>query len=241
MKSWSLHIICALLLFMSKTVSAQVNKDAGLWTDYNLTLKYKKKWEFSFAPEIRFNNNVSQLSRVMADVGVEYKPIKAFYAGASYRTSTRVEDDWQDTRERIQFGIGLKHEWRSFTFTLQPRYQASLQQVASDGDADFETTLRNKITVKYNIKKNLSTSSSFELFNNSEPGMELRLENWRWKADIGYDINKRNSFSIGYMIQKAIYESPQEMDFVFLVSYKTEINLSKKTNKEKENLPPVEK
>jgi len=43
------------------------------------------------------------------------------------------------------------------------------------------------------------------------------------------------------MIQKAIYESPQEMDFVFLVSYKTEINLSKKTNKEKENLQPLEK
>jgi len=241
MKSWSLHIICALLLFMSKTVSAQVNKDAGLWTDYNLTLKYKKKWEFSFAPEIRFNNNVSQLSRVMADVGVEYKPIKVFFAGISYRTSTRVEDDWQDTRERIQFGLGVKHEWRSFTFTLQPRYQASLQQVSSDGDADFETTLRNKLTVKYNIKKKLSASASFELFNNSEPGMELRLENWRWKADIGYDLNKRNSFSVGYMIQKAIYESPQEMDFVFLVSYKTEINLSKKTNKEKENLQPLEK
>lgn len=226
---------------MSKNVSAQVSKDAGLWAGYTFNLKYKKKWEFAVNPEIRFNNNLSQLSRVMADIGLEYKPNKTFFAGISYRTSTRVEDDWQDTRERIQFGLGVKHEWRLFTFSFQPRYQASLQQVSSDGDADFETTLRNKLTIKYDINKKLNVSNSFELFNNSTPGMELRLENWRWKGDIGYDINKRNSMSVGYMIQKAIYKSPQEMDFVFLVSYKTELNLSKKAKKEGENPTPVEK
>lgn len=216
---------------------AQVQKDAALWLSYGLDFKYKKKWKFSVSPELRFNNNMTHFNRAMVDLGAEYKPLKYFSAEISYRTSARSQDEWTDFRERIQFGVGIKQEWRAFTFSYQPRYQASLQQVSSDGDADFETTFRNKLSVKYDINKKLSSSTSFELFNNSEQGMEFRLENWRWKAGIGYSINKRNSIDIGYMIQKAIYQSPQEMDYVVMISYANDINLSKK--KAKETTPPV--
>ncbi len=188
---------------------AQVQKDAALWASYSFDVKYKKKWEFSVSPEIRFNNNMTHLSRAMVDLSAEYKPFKIFSAEISYRTSARSQDEWMDFRERIQFGVGIKQQWKQFTFSYQPRYQASLQNIASDGDADFETTFRNKLNAKYDINKKLSSSTSFELFNNSEQGMGFRLENWRWKAGFGYNINKRNSIDIGYMIQKAIYQSPQ--------------------------------
>lgn len=229
-----------LLLLMGNNVSAQVSKDAGLWAGYNLNLKYKKKWEFSANPEIRFNNNITHLNRVMIDLGIEYKPLKTFFAGVSYRTSARSQDDWTDFRERIQFGIGIRQAWRSFTFTYQPRYQASLQGVSSEGDADFETTIRNKLTMKYDVNKKLNFASSFEFFSNSEQGMVFRLENWRWKSDVSYELNKRNAVSLGYMIQKAIYQSPQEMDYVFLVSYSTDVNLSKKKKEPEQPAPSAE-
>jgi hypothetical protein len=228
----SILLFVYLLLAGGGMLYAQTSQDAGLWASYAFEAKYKKKWTFGISPEVRFNNNMTHLNRAMIDIGAEYKPIKTFFAGASYRTSLRSQDDWQDVRERFQFGIGLRQEWNAFTFTYQPRYQVALQQVGNDGDADFETTFRNKLTVKYDINKKTDVSTAFEVFNNAEQGQEFTLENWRWKVDFSYAINKRNEVSIGYMIQKSIYDSPQEMDYVVIIGYSNDINLSKKKSKE---------
>lgn len=240
MRKSFLLLLCVLFCGIGM-LRSQTTKDAGLWASYTFEAKYKKKWKFSISPEVRFNNNINHFNRAMIDLGAEYKPYKTYFVEVSYRSSLRSQDDWRDVRERFQFGMGFRQEWNGFTFTYQPRYQIALQQIGNDGDADFETILRNKLSVKYDISKKTNVSTSFETFNNTEQGQNFNLENWRWKADLSHDLNKRNEISIGYMIQKSIYDSPQEMDFIVLVGYTNNINLSKKKAKEPkpEIVPPA--
>ncbi len=238
-KFYRYWMVCCCVLF-AHTALAQVRKDAGLWTSYALELKYKKKWKFTVTPEVRCDNNLTSISRVMSDFGAEYKPNKIFSGEISYRISTRRKDDWLGTRERLQLGAGVRKEWKSFTFAYQSKYQWALRALGSDGDADFQTTLRNKVSVKYAHSKKVDMSTSFEVFNNTQPGMEFAWEDWRWKADVGYKINKRNSVEVGYMIQKSIYDSPQEMDFVILLAYTFDLNLSKKKSAEKVKETPTQ-
>jgi hypothetical protein len=49
------------------------------------------------------------------------------------------------------------------------------------------------------------------------------MTNWRWTAQVARKINKKQSVALGYLIQRDLTESPQHLDFVFLLSYKVEL------------------
>jgi hypothetical protein len=51
----------------------------------------------------------------------------------------------------------------------------------------------------------------------------LALTNWRWTAQVSRKITKKQTVVAGYLIQRDLTESPQEMDYVILVSYKVEL------------------
>ena len=214
-------------------------RDAGLWVDYSLSTEFKKDFEFSISPEIRLDENLSRLARAFADVGAQYKITKQFFVSVTYRGGMRNDGEFYDPRHRFQFGLGIRRKAGDFTFTYQPRWQAAVKASSSENDADFVTTMRNKLQVKYTGLKGIDLSTSFEVFNNSTNYQGFVLQNWRWVGDIEKKINKQNSFSLGYLIQKSLLDSPQQIDFVILASYKMQLNLfGKKKDEEKE--PPVD-
>jgi hypothetical protein len=61
------------------------------------------------------------------------------------------------------------------------------------------------------------------MFNSISAYQDLALTNWRWTAQVSRKITKKQTVVAGYLIQRDLTESPQEMDYVILVSYKVEL------------------
>jgi len=198
-------------------------KDAGLWMDVGLSRELGEHFELSVSPEIRLDENISRWSRLFGDVSLEYKYNKHVSLSAAYRGGASNDGIHVDGRHRMQYGLGVKQKWKDWTFQYQSRVQFALNAAWSDADVDFNTTWRNRATVRYGGIKKTDLSTAYEIFNAVSPYQEMAFTNWRWTAQLTRKINKKQSASIGYLIQRDLTESPQHLDFVILISYKVEL------------------
>jgi len=215
----------------AQTIWAQY-KDAGLWAETGLAWDYSKKWEFKAVPEMRFNENISQLSRVFLDLGAQCNIHSAVQVSLAYRTGLADSDGQWEMRNRFQIGLGFKKKWREWVFSYAPRWQMSLAP-AVGFEADVATTMRNRLQIKYGGYKDWDFSSSFEFFHSTGSFDFGTWQNWRWTNQANYEVNKRKSVSVGYLIQRRLIGSPQEIDFVIMVGYQYKIGKRKKASEEK--------
>ncbi len=218
-----------ILLFLLPSMASAQFKDAGMWTDFTCSVDLNKKWQVAASPEVRLNENFSRVSRAFVDLGAQYKYNKHLFLSLTYRGGAAQLTDYFETRQRLQFGVAYKNKIHDFTLALQSKWQAAVRSLSPESDADFITTMRNKLQVKYTGLKGIDLATSFELFNNTKQYQQFVLTNWRWIATVDKKINKTNSISLGYLIQKSLLDSPQKIDYVLLLSY--QINLERKKEK----------
>lgn len=207
---------------MSVGLCAQY-RDAGLWLDVSASHELNKRLEVSLSPEIRLNQNMTQWSRLFADVGAEYKLDKHFSLHAAFRGGWGNDGIHVDPRRRWQTGFSVRHKWDDFSVQWLSRAQYTAVGALSDTDADFVTLWRNRMSVKYTGLKRTDLATSFELFNSMGRYQELALQNWRWIAQVSRKITKKQSVVLGYLIQRDLTKSPRAMDYVLLLSYKVEL------------------
>ncbi|MFM7815228.1 MAG: DUF2490 domain-containing protein [Flavobacteriales bacterium] len=232
MNWWSLIKTKSVLLFTLSLVNMHGQfKDAGLWSEIALSAEYHK-WTFQCAPEVRMHENITRVGRAFVDVGAQYKWSKSFFLTTTYRIGVGDEIDYYDLRQRIQGGFGMKKKYGDFTFTLLSRMQMALQGKFAETDADFMSTWRNRIQAKYALTKKWGFSSSYEFFHGVHRYQPMDFQNWRWMATLERDLPNKQSVRFGYLIQKKRNSSPQELDFVFLVSYDLQINFERKEKQE---------
>jgi hypothetical protein len=217
------------------------HKDAGLWADCGLTWSPEKRWEFGLAPEIRLDENLSRLSRLFVDAQVQYKLSKEVFITAVYRQGIANSGEFYEMRQRVLTGIGMRQKFGQFTCTITSRWQASLSGLGAESDADFVTTWRNRLQVKYGGLKKTDLSGSFELFNSSSVYGALELQSWRGILSLQRKLDKRTSVSVGYLVQKSLNDSPQEMDFVILASFSKELKFGRKKEKEETPSDPADR
>jgi len=198
-------------------------KDAGLWMDVGFSRELAKRFELTLSPEVRLDENLSRWSRLFADASLEYKYNKHLALSAAYRGGVGNDGVHVDGRHRMQYGLGIKQKWSDWTFQYQSRLQFALNAAWSDADVDFNTTWRNRLTLKYGGLKKTNLATSYETFNSVSAYQELAWTNWRWTANVSRKISKKQSASLGYLIQRDLTESPQHIDFVILLSYKVEL------------------
>jgi len=198
-------------------------KDAGLWMDVGFSRELGDRFELSVSPELRLDENLTRWSRLFADASLEYKYNKNFSLSAAYRGGAGNDGVHVDGRHRMQYGLGVKQKWNDWTVQYHSRVQFALNAAWSDADVDFNTTWRNRVTVKYSGLKKTDLSTAFEIFNAISAYQEMAFTNWRWTSQVARKINKNQSASIGYLIQRDMTDSPQHIDFVILLSYKVEL------------------
>ncbi len=214
--------LAASFVLCSPQILAQT-KDAGLWVDAGFSRELGERFDLSVSPEIRLDENLTRWSRLFADASLEYKYNKHFSLSAAYRGGLRNDGVQVDGRHRMQYGLGLKQKWDDWTLHYQSRVQFAINAAWSDADVDFNTTWRNRVTVKYGGLKRTDLSTSYETFNSVSAYQELAWTNWRWTAQVARKISKKQSAALGYLIQRDMTDSPQHLDFVFLLSYKVEL------------------
>ncbi len=222
----------ALLFFvlLASFGSAQNVNDAGMWNTFSFSSDIKdltpwkdpkifKDWSIRINPEIRFNENVSQMSNVFSDFGTDKKWSKYLSTSLEYRVGARREEDWFNVRKRWSFGAQVTFPYKNFKFSATTRCQISR---AITSEIDIKSIWREKFTLEYSKWEKWAFQVSHELF-----FLPITLENsnWRSQAIVKYKLNKSNAISIGYLVQRDL--SNADMDFVILTGYKWEFNKKK--------------
>lgn len=217
-------------LFVASFVSAQNVNDAGMWNAFSFSSDIKdltpwkdsdffKNFSLQINPEIRFNENITQLSGYFTDIGVSSKWSKYVSSAVEYRLGGRRQDSGFAIRRRWSIGTQLSLPIKDFKITATTRYQ--IAQVRTS-DLDLNSTWRQKIGLEYAPWKNLSIQASHELF-----FLPITLENTNWRSQISlkYKIDKSNGVTLGYLVQRDLTNA--DMDFVILTGYKWEFNKKK--------------
>ncbi len=221
--SYKIKTFCIiLLLFCTFTVSfAQVN-DFELWSGVQLRKKITKKLRVSFEEEIRFNENISDIKKFYSEISLSYRLNKYIRFAARYRfTENKTLLSYYSTRHRIMADISLRYRISRLTVAYRARYQTKYIDIYSS-ETGFvpQNHSRNKLSLKYNIRKNpVSPFISSELYyqlNNPEGN---RLDKLRNTAGFEYNINKKNSFDIYFRIQQQINVNNPVKSYIIGVGY----------------------
>ena len=121
--------------------------DFGLWTSLSAEKDFNKQWSVSLGTEVRFEDNVSKVTRKGLDIGVTYKPFKFLRFGLGYvymrdryPGETKVNYSTDDNgdeyvngynsdpsfrrdKNRVFFQATGRYKVDRFTFSLRERLQ----------------------------------------------------------------------------------------------------------------------
>jgi hypothetical protein len=206
------------------TSYAQYNQDAGGWWNGKVGFELKDNRTIYFNPEIRQWDNFRSLRSAFIDVGVEQKIAKNINGVVEYRMGSRNEWLYWQFRHRLSFGV--ETEWKNDklkgVLTLRQQIAQSNFSLQETMDLDTKTTTRLKGGIRYQIHKDLEIYQSHELFFNTTG---LSYTNWRWQSGVSYDLNKRQSIKLGYLIQRDL--STMATDYVVTGGWSYDFKLKK--------------
>src|SRR4051812_20651333 len=99
MLKWLKYILPAFLLFSSAAFS-QV-EDVELWTGAQLSHKFSRQFTADVTGQLRFDQNMSRLSRAYIQPGFDYNFSKSLRVGFAYRFISVNENDYYSKRHRL--------------------------------------------------------------------------------------------------------------------------------------------
>lgn len=193
-----------LFLFAASSLQAQV-PDAGAWLGYTASYKPAKKWELEVTPELRLNQNWSQLNRMLVDVSLGYRITKRLELAAAYRLSWRNQTYFWDVRNR--FFADAKYTQRlhkKVDLSYRLRYQYQFTDLAlgrsDERSSDF---LRHKASLKIDLPKKLTANFGAEYWQPLAPWLQ-GVQNRRMSASLAWDQNKHHRWEIGFFEEKTM-------------------------------------
>lgn len=211
-----------LLLFCSFTVSLAQISDFELWSGVQLRKNITKKLRVSFEEEIRFNENISDIKKFYSEISLSYRLNRYIKFAAHYRfTENKTILSYYSTRHRIMADISLRYRISRLTVAYRARFQTKYIDIYSS-ETGFvpRNHSRNKLSLKYNIRKNpVSPFASGELYyqlNNPEGN---QLDKFRYTAGFEYNINKKNSFDIYFRNQQQLNVNNPVKSYIIGVKY----------------------
>lgn len=216
-----LLIITSIIIAVS---SFSQQEDAEFWTGISLEKKINKKFTLGLSEEFRFNENVSRIEQFFTNVGLTYKISKNISWGVSYRFVQKQElDNTYNSSNKIYTDLRLKKSISRFSFSLRNRYQFKYVNLFSEGETNTDNYLRNKLSIKYNVKK-----SPFTPFIGAETYLKLNKDEYkeidRYRLTMGtsYKINKESKLSMFYRIEQDINVSEPIKANIFGLRYSYE-------------------
>ena len=197
-------------------------EDAGLWTSVDIQKKLSSNSTLSFSEELRFNENISQLGTAFTEIGFSHKIIKRLTGSIAYRfIQVRQLDDSYSTRHRLFIDLAYRVKYKKIIFTLRERLQSQVKDVQSS-DADLSpqyTSLRNKLTVKYDTDKKYTPWIACEMYYQLSNPDGNEIDNMRYSLGVDYKFNKKNSITLSYLINQEVNVNNPLTSYIVGVNY----------------------
>ncbi len=211
-------ILIVILIALPFLTKAQVVSDAKLWTGLSVTKKIND-FEFSLNEEIRMDENISHIDKVFSEVGVQYKMIKGLYIAVNYRFGR--DNDYEtvnyNIRHRIDLGITYKYKLNDFRFAFRTKVQTK-NALPNENSPTFS---RNKLSIKYKLKNNLSPFIAYEFY--YQFNEQNVINRTRFFLGSSYKVNKKNTIKLFYMYENKFNTKNLKHNHVYGVSYSIEI------------------
>jgi hypothetical protein len=181
--------------------------DAGMWNTVNVEKKLKGNFSLALTQEFRLKENFSKINLFYTEPGVVYRPYSFLKIELAYRfIAKKMLDDAYSFRHRLMLDITLRKKFGEWTLAYRHRLQAEERNIYSSENGDIpEWYSRNKITVKYDLHKKVTPYVSCELrYQISDPRNIESDQTWhraRYAAGLEYEMNKKSTFGLYYLIQ----------------------------------------
>jgi len=191
MKRFLLSVFIFLLCF--SLVQAKTEK-FGTWIEVDVTKKFLKKFEFSFIPELRLQDDFT-VDEYIFEGKLGYEPFKFLGFAAAYRLSTNVKKNEDEVSQSAVFDVTGKTEYKRFTGSLRARFTND----TDGGDVPWESYyFRPRAKLAYNIKgKKIEPYVSYEVFHSFR-----EKEYYKGRFDVGFSrkFNKKHEVGLYYRL-----------------------------------------
>ncbi len=157
--------------------------------------------------EIRLNRNASTIDLFFTQVGLSYTLSKNWKASFNYRFIRKNQLDYWETRHGFFADLAWKKRLKPLTFTLRGRLQGrgGEDQFFSGDGFSPDWFFRGKLQIQYDLGRRLTPFASLEAFwllnAPYSPEMNGDLTRFRYEAGLEYEINRKHSIGISYMLQ----------------------------------------
>lgn len=225
------------LLFLKSGVSSFAQsqpEDAGMWNTFSIEKEFTKKFSVGIDEELRLRDNFSRLNLLYTNLGVSYKVIKGIKVSLIYRSIEKYLGDNRtfSYRNRLMLDISYRYKISELTFAYRSRLQSEVRDYYSSQKGKIpEWFWRNKFEFKYDIKKYtpyLGTEIRYQIKDPRNPETNEGWHRLRVYWGVDYNINKRNSVGVYYLIQReyGVY-NPQNF-YILGLQYSLTIPMAKK-------------
>lgn len=212
MKQHSPYLILIVALMLVKTGFSQSEdtKDLENWSAINLKYKLNKKWSFELEEQLRLDDNISEVSEYITEIGTQYSISKKIDIGAGLRYIRENDNEGNiqgyENHFRFHIDASYKHKIDAFSLKYRVRYQNKNELgVSAEGGDYAKQNIRFKTSVAYDIKNwKLDPKFSAEIYNHIEEGEDNGFSKYRLTLGTDYKIKKFGKIGLFYRIQKEL-------------------------------------
>lgn len=219
-------LFCNLLLVILPC-SAQQSNDAGMWATFTLQHSFTKKINLVIDQEFRLKENYQRVNLFYTNIGIDYKLNKFIKISPTYRTVQKKRlDGTYSFRHRLMLDVTLKKKFQKITLSERIRYQIEVQDLYTSKKGKLaEQFLRFKTDLKYAVNEKLTPYVSCELRyqirspRGDGPQFDKGFHRIRNVLGLEYQINKKNSVNLYYLIQSEYNISTPESIYILGIGY----------------------
>jgi len=198
-------------------------RTTNLWTGISVSKNLTKRISVELDGQWRLTDNLSTTGAYIGELGVGYKFNKHWEVSAFYRYISRRKYDKGDEayvfKQYHRFYANLNYD-RKIAF-LKLGYRLRYQDQFKDDNGVLENDksyIRNKLEISYPNKTKFTPSIAADLFYR----IGENFDEVRYKADVDYKINKKNTITLGGFISHE-FESTALDNLTILLSYKLKL------------------
>jgi hypothetical protein len=180
-------------------------KDFGIWYSAGGSLPITHYLDFKLEGDIRTFRDAGKIHEKFGEAGLSLQTFKFLSVGASYRLTSRIEDDNRYyLRHKLNFDLRAKASLSRFGFACRLRYEHQVKTyINSLGDLTPDNYGRIKLEANYNIKKSkFQPVAYYERFYRIFETTDRHFEKFRLSAGTEYRFSKKQKIAICYIFQR---------------------------------------
>ncbi|MBI3502732.1 MAG: DUF2490 domain-containing protein [Bacteroidetes bacterium] len=216
------NYLLILFLLVSGICFSQFD-DAQLWENIYLEKNITQRWVIHMNEEGRITENITRPSYIYTDWGITYKACKHLHFTLAYVPIAKKQiDDYVSFRHQFYFDFTLKKKIHRFTFYDRQMFQNQYNDILRSPNWNIPSYyLRNKVTIKYNTKKDFIPYVAEEIYfqwNNSQPNGK-ETDRMRYYAGVFYEKDLINEFELYYLVEPHYHISQPFTNWIIGIGY----------------------